>query len=163
MLASSQAVIKELSGLPIISEPDISARDILAQIFHHKDILAHACFSPAHVLAHAHFWHKEFSAPRTFWHRIFWHLYISAHRYFGTFESNMDISAHTFWHLCYCAKMSKSQNVHVLKCLSAEMSVVPKNPCAEKSPCRKDLVLKHVPEHLLGRNVHVPKCPGDEM
>ena len=42
----------------------------------------------------------------TFRHGIFLHLNILAHGFFGTLQSNMDVLAQTFWHLCYCAKMS---------------------------------------------------------
>ena len=66
-------------------------------------------------------------------------------------------------------------NIHVPKCSgkeisSAKMSMVPKIPCAKMSLCRKVLVSKcpwrwnvYVPVRLQGRNMHVPKCPGDEM
>ena len=37
----------------------------------------------------------------------------------------------TFWHLCYCAKMSMCRNVPMLKCS------VPKIPLAENSSCQK--------------------------
>jgi hypothetical protein len=47
---------------------------------------------------------------------------------------------------------------------------VPKIPCAKMSPCRKVLVLKrpwrqnvHLPVRPQGRNMHMPKCPSDEM
>ena len=100
--------------------------------------------APADIPAHGHFvsmdiwtqglfgmgtfWHKELSGPWTFQHRIFRLLNILAHGYFSTLQSNMDVSAQPFWHLCYCAK-----NVHLPKCHCAEMSMVPKNPCAKKS------------------------------
>ena len=98
MLASGQAVIQELSGLP--SFPDISARVISAWTFITET------FRHVHVLALRTHWHKEFSAPWTFWQGIFRHLNISAHGYFCTLQSNMDVLAQTFLHLCYCAKMS---------------------------------------------------------
>ena len=105
------------------------------------------------------FWPKEFLAPWMFQHGIFkaWtfrHLDILApckaiwtfwHRHFGTWDT-------------------------VPKCPRPEMSMVPKNPCAKKSPCLKVLVPKrprrrnvHVPIRLQGWNMHMPKCPADEM
>ena len=131
--------------LPTNSVLDISARDISAWTFHHWEISARACFGPAEVSAHGHFvsmdvltqghfgmgtfWNKEFLAPWTFWHGIFRHLNILAHGYFGTLQSNIDISAQTCWHLSYCAKMSMWRNVH-----GAEKSLCPKVPVL-KSPC----------------------------
>ena len=47
--------VKTAFMLGLISAPDISARDISAQTFHHWDILACACFGPADVLVHGHF------------------------------------------------------------------------------------------------------------
>ena len=88
-------------------------------MFHHGNISAHAPFCAADGT------------------RNFRHLHISAHGYFGTLQSNMDISAQTFRHLCYCAEMSMCRNVPV-----------PKSPRAEKSPCR---------------NVPVLKCPSAGM
>ena len=88
-----------------------------------------------------------------FWHGIFWHLNILAHGYFGTLQSNNDVSALTFWHLCYCAKMSMYQkspcrivdffDIHFNLKLGTISQLwlkthgnasLPKNPCADKSP-----------------------------
>ena len=74
---------------------------------------------------------EEFSAPEHFGTGIFRHLNISAPGYFGTLQSNIDILAQTFRHLCYCAKMSMCQIDPVPKCSWA------KNSSCQKSSCQK--------------------------
>ena len=86
------------------------------------------------------FRHEEFSAPWKFRHGIFWHLNISTHGYFGTLQSNMDVLAQTFRHLCYFTKMSMCQNVPVPKCSCVKMFLcqkflVPKSPHVKTFPC----------------------------
>ena len=104
----------------------------------------HAAYSP---FWHGTFWqksfrHEDFLAPWTFRH-----LNISAHGYFGTLQSNMDISAQTFRHLCYCAKMSMCPKF-----------LVPNSPDVNMFPCWN----VHLPERLQRQMVHVPKCSCDE-
>ena len=77
------------------------------------------------------FWHKEFLAP---W--IFRHLNILTHVYFGTLQSNMDVLAQTFWHLCYCTEMSMCRNA---PCRNVPLLKIPH---VENSPCRNVPVLK---------------------
>ena len=84
--------------------------------FQHRNVWTWGLFSTGN------FWCEEFLALWTFQRGIFCHLNISAHIYFGTLQSNMDVLAQTFWHLCYCEEMSQSQNVPA-----------PKTPHAEKS------------------------------
>ena len=79
------------------------------------------------------FWYKEFSAPWMFRHGMFQHLNILAHGYFGTFQSNLDISSQTFRHLCYCAEMSMCRNIHGAKKSLCQKVPVPKSPCTETS------------------------------
>ena len=118
---------------------------------------------------HGEFWHEEFSAPEHFGTGIFRHLNISAHGYFGTLQSNMDVSAQTFRHLCYCAEMSMCRNVPVPKCSCAENSSCRKvtmskcsrvemsicrNVCsAEWCTCRNVPVMKHPCRNVPCRNV----------
>ena len=128
-----------LYRLPTISEPDIFGKRHFG-----TDILACACFGLADIAVHGHFvfmdvstqglfdretfWHKEFLAPWTFGHRIFWYLNILAYGYFPTWQSNMNISAQKFVHLCYSAEMFMCRNVSTTKCPRAKMSMVPKDP-----------------------------------
>ena len=88
-----------------------------SRTFRHRDILALGIFGTMDVSA-----------------QIFQHLNISAHGYFGTLWTYGHFSADIFAPLLLC------RNVHVLKCPHAETSMVPKNPCDKKSPCRKVLV-----------------------
>ena len=101
-------------------------------MYRHMDISSQGLFGMGT------FWHKELSGP---W--IFRLLNVLAHGYFSTLQSNMDIWAQTFGHLCYCGEISLCRKV-----------LVPKRPW------RRNV---HVPKHVQGRNVHVSKCPGDEM
>ena len=120
----------------------MSARVILARMFHHGNILAHALCLALQTLWQmdvstqerfniGNFWHREFLAQGIFGTGTFRHLNISAHGYFGTLQSNMDVSAQTLRHLCYCAEMSMFQNIPVPKC-----------SCAKNSSCRKDPMRK---------------------
>ena len=88
--------------------------------------LQHRNVSTLGLFGAGNFRHKEVLAPWTFWQQK-----ISAFGYFGTLQSNMDILAQTFRHLCYCAEMSMCRNVPMPKC-----------SCAKKSSCRKVLVPK---------------------
>ena len=122
--------------------------------FQHQNISTWGIFGTGN------FRHEEFSAPEHFGTGIFWHLNISAHGYFGTLQSNMDFSAQTFWHLCYCAKMSMCRNVPVPKCSCAENSScrkVPMSKCSrvEMSICRNVCST----EWCTCRNVPVMKHP----
>ena len=100
------------------------------------------------------FRHKDFSARGHFGTRNFRHHELFGTGYFGTWIfRHMDILAPckaiwTFWNRPFgtCAT--------VPKCPHAETSMVPKNPCAKKSPCWKVLV----PKRPLRRNLHVPEC-----
>ena len=120
--------------LPTISAPNISAREISAQTFHHRDISARARFSPVGVLAYGHFVsvdvsvqelfgtgtfrHKDFSAPWTFWHRD-----ISAHVHFGTctFQHVHGDKISMCRYVCR-AETCPCQNVSVMKCPSRIVS-----------------------------------------
>ena len=157
--------------LPTISAPVISARGISARTFHQWDICACACFGPADVPAHRHFVSMDFLAWGHFGARNFryhgcfsmghfgtWTFW-DMHGYFGTLQSNMDILAQTFWHLCYYARMLMCRNVPVPKRPWCQKILVPKCPRAKKSSYQN----VHLPKHLQGRNVHAPKCPSDEM
>ena len=155
-------------------EWNISARVILAWMFHHGNISAHAPFSAADISADGlfitgTFRHGEFSAQGIFGTRNFWHLNISAQGYFGTWTfRHLDILAPckaiwTFRHLCYSAEMSMYENFPVSKCSRAENSscqkvLVPKSPHVKIFPCWN----VHLPECLHRQMVHVPKCSRDE-
>ena len=80
--------------------------------------LQHRNVSTLGLFGAGNFRHKEVLAPWTFWQQK-----ISAFGYFGTLQSNMDILAQTFRHLC--------KNVHMWK-----------YPCAETFLCQKFLVPK---------------------
>ena len=109
------------------------------------------------------FWRKDFLTPWTCRH---WD--ISALRYFITVAQLPKV-----WKRPYC--FARCQNIYVPKCLCAEIShaktsMPPKISSAKMSQCRKFLVLKcpwiqnvHVPVRPPGRNMHVQKCPCDEM
>ena len=105
-----------LLRLGLILAPDISARHF-GKTFWHGYVITRT-FRQVHVLALRTYWHmgvlspwtfrhglfgtgtfwqKEFLAQWTFRHGIFWHLNISAHGYFGTLQSNMDILAQICW------------------------------------------------------------------
>ena len=88
-----------ISGsLGLILAPIILERDISAQTFHHGDFSAWGHF-----------------VTRTFQH---WH--------FGTVQSNIDISAQTFW-------APQCQNVHSVEKCPCRNVLVPKNSCDEIS------------------------------
>jgi hypothetical protein len=84
------------------------------------------------------FQQKDILAQKRFSKGKFRHLNISAYGYFGTLQSNIDILAQTFCHLCYCAEISMCQNVPVLKCSYAKNSsclkvLLPKSPHMARS------------------------------
>ena len=58
----------------------------------------------------------------------------------------------------YC--FERCQNIHVLKCLGVKISHVQCPWYVLRIPCVKNV---HVPKCLQGRNMHLPKYPGDEM
>ena len=71
------------SDFGLISAPDILERDILAQTFHHGDVLGQGHYGTRT------FWHGYISAPWTLWHKdvtalghfgtwMFQHIYILA-------------------------------------------------------------------------------------
>ena len=99
--------------------------------FHHWNVSTWGIFSTGN------FRHEEFLAPEHFSTGIFRHLNISAFGYFGTLQSNMDISA----------PVLQCRNVHVRKFPRVEMFpcrkfLVPKSSCSEKSPCQNFPLLK---------------------
>ena len=111
-------------------------------------------FWPCRLTGTWTFWNKDFSVWGWFGTKNFWHYGCFSMEYFGNWtfwhmdilapcKSNMDVSAQTFWHLCYCTQMSMCQKVFV--------------------PNRQRRRNVHVPEQLQGRNVHLPKCPGNEI
>jgi hypothetical protein len=157
--------------LPTISAPNISARVISAQTFHHRNISAHVRFGPVDIPAHGHFvsvdqvsvqglfgkgtfWHKDFLAPWTFQHGD-----ISARGHFGTVAQVPK---------CLC------QNVlfKVPKCLgpeisSARTSMEQKIPCAKMSPCPNSLCQNvhgdkmSMKPYCRAKTLHMPKYPSD--
>jgi hypothetical protein len=74
----------------------------------------------------------------TFWRKEFRHHGHFGKASFGTLQSNMEILAHKFWHLCYCVEISTCRNVPVvLKCSctkNAGTSTVLNGACAEMFP-----------------------------
>ena len=100
------------------------------------------------------FWHKEFSAPWSFRHGIFQHLNISAHGYFSTLQSNMDVLAQTFRHLCHCAETFMVPKNLVPKSPRAEKSLYPNFHRGEMSMCQNNYRTKT----CTCRNVLVMKC-----
>ena len=120
-------------------------------MFYHENISACAPFGDANVPAdgrfntrtcqHGNFLVQGIFGTRNFWHnghfgtgilapehfaaRIFWHL-----------AKQYDVSAQTFRHRCYCAKIAMCQNIPVLKILPAKKSPMSK-PCrVETSICQ---------------------------
>ena len=75
--------------------------------------------------------------------RIFQHMDISALGNFGTMQSNMDVSAQTFWHRHFgiCAEM----------CCCAETSILPKYQCAKMFQFLNVPVLK-------GSHANISRC-----
>ena len=149
-------------------------------------------FQYRHIITGS-FWHGDFSALWTFQYRTFClrhgdflalgyfctgtlrHGDITPLGNFGTIQSNMDISAQTFWHLCrnmlLCQNVCFAEIIYLLK-----LNVpVPKCPCLKRSPCQNIQVLKcPCPEKSLCRKVHLPNslvakmslemnCPGAKM
>ena len=133
-----------LLRLRLISAPGISARDISARTFNHRD------FSSWGNFGRRRFRHGYTSVPWTFQHsfRIFWKMDILAHIHFGTMQSNIDISAQTFWPGCPCAETSMCQNILVpemSQCHNLPMQKSPwsrKNTHADMFLCWKVLMLK---------------------
>ena len=124
-------------GLPpaTILAPNISARDISTQTFHHRDISAHAGFDPVGVPAHGHFVSVDVLVQGLFGTGIFRHSSTGA---------QMSVPK------CPCAETSMLPKNPCAK----------KSPCRKvlvpKRPRRRNV---HVlTKHLQGRNVHVPKC-----
>ena len=58
-----------------------------------------------------------------------------------------------------CAEIFRCSNI---PCRFVVLSMAPKIPCAKMSPSQKILLLK-CPWTRNVRNMHMPKCPGDEM
>ena len=112
---------------------------------HHGNISAQAPFGAAHVPADGRFnrgtfQHGEILARWIFGTMNFQHRNISAaHGYFGTLQSNMDVSAQTFWHLCYCAKMSMCQNVPMPRHSCAKNSLNQKIPMSKCSHVKRSI------------------------
>ena len=155
--------------LGLFSAPDISARDISARTFHHRNISAWRLFGSIGIPAHEH--SGEFSAGEQghFSMGTLRHWDIWAQEYFGKW---------TFWHweisppykaighfgtdiLAKCVtvpKCSFSRNIYVPKCPCEERSLcqniqMPKFPCAEEFTCQIVSLPKLHAEMFLGWNV----------
>ena len=135
--------------LPTILIPEILARGILAQMFHHGNIWTHMLIGAADILADGRFntglfWHRNFSAQGIFGTGTFWYEFVLAH-------GQMKFSGAQIYR--------------------AKMSMVLKIPHAKKPPCQKVPILKRScvetsicqnvrsTEQCLCRNVPVMKHP----
>ena len=124
----------------------------------------HGCFS---IRSFRHrdkkiFWHHG-HGPWTHGHFgtwAFWHMDILAHGHFGTwtFRHSSTGAEISVLKCPYC--FERCQNIHVLKCLGVKISHVQCPWYVLRIPCVKNV---HVPKCLQGRNMHLPKYPGDEM
>ena len=107
------------------------------------------------------FRHGDIMALGHFGTKIFQHMDVSALGNFDTMQSNMGTD--NLAPVLKCGTVPKHpfcQNIHVLKCFSAKMSLcqkipVPKYPGAEISLCQK------IPcaEKFMCQIISLPKCP----
>ena len=120
----------------------------------HWDILSPWTFWHVYILTQGlygtgTFWHRHIPALWYFGTGIFHHMEVLSLGNFGTIQSNMYVLTDILAPVAKCVttvpKCPFCRNIHVPKCVSAEMSLclkvpVPKYPCAETSLCQKFLL-----------------------